>query len=385
MENPTRPKPSLSRSGQDYRQDEIILNLERLRDDAMHILPDAIFDYIDGGAGREATVRANRQDFEACNLQPLVMRDVSATDLGTCLLGRDILLPLGFSPTALHRLVHPDGEIASARAAHAAGLPLSVSAMSSIAVEEIAEHSSHDNLWLQTYVFKDREVAPSLIARAEAAGFKAVMITVGSPVMGIRDRNLLNRFELPPEVEPAHFRRHKTLSHNNPIASFDGAEIDPAATWKDVAALAGRTRLPVLVKGIMNPLDVEPSLDAGVSGLVVSNHGGRQLDTSASTISVLPRIAATLNGRAALLVDGGFRRGTDVLKALAFGADAVLLGRPLLWALAVGGAAGVTEAIARIGAELRVAMQLAGCPTIASLRRNADVLFATPADSLSGR
>lgn len=348
-------------------------------------MPRAIFDYLDGGAGNEATVRANRRDLEACELLPLVMRDVSKPDLGTRLLGRNLPFPLGFSPTALHRLVHPEGEVASARGVHAAGLPLSISSMSSVAIEDVAAGSGHDNLWFQTYMFKDPAVAPALIARAEAAGCKAVMITVGCPVMGTRDRNLRNRFELPPSVTPAHFERTATQDHNNPIASFHGADIDAAATWKDIASLAGRTRLPLLVKGIMNPADVVPALDAGAAGLVVSNHGGRQLDTTASTISALPRIAASLDGRAALLVDSGFRRGTDVLKALALGADAVLIGRPLLWALAVGGAAGITEAVGRIGAELRVAMQLAGCPTLASLRQNAGTLFAARGGDFQGR
>jgi len=364
---------------------ESIVDLDRLRAQARRTLPRPIFDYIDGGAGNEATVRANRRDFQACDLLPLVMRDVSSPDLGTRLLDRELPLPLGFSPTALHRLVHPEGELASARAVHAAGLPLTISAMSSIAIEEVAAGSGHDNLWFQTYLFKDPAVAPSLIARAEMAGCKAVMITAGCPVMGTRDRNLRNRFVLPPSVAPAHFSRSATQDHNNPISSFHGAEIDPAATWKDIAALSRRIRLPVLVKGVMNPADVAPALDAGVAGIVVSNHGGRQLDTSASTISALPRIAAALDGRAALLVDSGFRRGIDLLKALAFGADAVLLGRPLLWALAVGGSGGVSEAIERIGAELRIAMQLAGCPTIASLRENAATLFPTPGAGSRGR
>ena len=353
-----------------------VLDLARLRGQARQVLPRAIFDYLDGGAGHEATVRANRRDFEGCEMLPLVMRDVSQPDLATRLLGRDLPLPLGFSPTALHRLVHPDGEVASARGVKAAGLPLTISAMSSVAIEAVAVDSGHDNLWFQTYLFRDRAIAPALIARAEAAGCKAVMITAGCPVMGTRDRNLRNQFELPPSVAPAHFTRTMTRDHNNPIASFDGAAIDQAASWEDIADLVRQTRLPVLVKGIMNPIDVAPALDAGVAGIVVSNHGGRQLDTTASTISALPRIAAKLDGRAPLLIDSGFRRGTDVLKALAFGADAVLLGRPLLWALAVGGAHAVSEAIETLGAELRTAMQLAGCPTIASLRQNADMLFA---------
>jgi isopentenyl diphosphate isomerase/L-lactate dehydrogenase-like FMN-dependent dehydrogenase len=363
-----RPEPEGDRS-------EILLDLDRLRARARQTLPSAIFDYVDGGAGRERTLRANRRDFDSLELLPLVMRDVSNPDPGARLLGKRLPLPLGFSPTALHRLVHPEGEVASARAAQAARLPLTVSAMSSVAIEDVAGQSAHDNLWFQTYLFKDPAVAPELVARAEAAGCTALVVTVGCPVMGYRDRNLRNRFELPPSVAPAHFRRNDKVDHNNPLGSLDGAEIDPAATWKDIETLRGKTRLPVLVKGVMNPADVAPALDTGIAGLIVSNHGGRQLDTTISTISALPGIASALDGRGALLVDSGFRRGTDLLKALALGADAVLLGRPLLWALAVGGTAGVAAAIDRLGTELRIAMQLAGCPTIASLRDNAGAIL----------
>jgi len=357
---------------------EPVLNLDRLRTQARQCLPREVFDYVDGGAGREVTQRANRRDLDSVTLLPLVMRDVSSPDFSTNLLGKRIPVPLGFSPTALHRLVHPEGEVASARAARAMRVPMTVSAMSSVAIEEIAERSGHDNLWLQTYLFKDRSVAPALISRAEAAGCKAIVVTVGCPVMGYRDRNLRNRFLLPEGVSPAHFNQVEVIDHNNPLASFSGAEIDPAATWKDIDRLRSGTALPILVKGVVNPADVEPALDAGAAGIIVSNHGGRQLDSTASTIRALPAVASAMDNRGALLVDSGFRRGTDVLKALAVGADAVLLGRPLLWALAVGGAEKVAAALDRLATELRVSMQLAGCATIGDLRRNAATILRIP-------
>jgi 4-hydroxymandelate oxidase len=185
------------------------------------------------------------------------------------------------------------------------------------------------------------------------------------------------------DVSAAHFERAAQVDHNNPISSFANAEIDPAATWKDIGKLCSDVGLPVLVKGIMNVADIEPALDAGVSGIIVSNHGGRQLDTTASTISVLPRISNALNSRVPLMVDSGFRRGTDVLKALALGADAVLLGRPLLWALAVGGTQGVIEAVSRLTDELRTAMQLIGCSNVADLRSNCSNVIAN-LETLSG-
>lgn len=348
------------------------------RDAARVRLPREIFDYVDGGAGSEHTQRANRCDLDMIGLAPLVMRDVSVPDLGTTLLGLRIPLPIGFSPTGLHRLVHPEGETATARAAATLDVPMTVSAMASVAIEEIARRSGHRQLWLQTYLFKDRSVAPRLVARAEAAGCAAVVVTAGCPVMGYRDRNLRNRFVLPADVMPAHFKRLASTDHNNPLSSFAGAEIDDGATWADLARLCAGTRLPVFIKGVMTAADVEPALNAGVSGIIVSNHGGRQLDGGVSTISVLPRVAAALRGRAMLLIDSGFERGTDVLKALALGADAVMLGRSVLWALAVAGEEGVRAMIGQFVDELRTALQLTGCATFADLRSYSNTIVRVP-------
>jgi (S)-2-hydroxy-acid oxidase/4-hydroxymandelate oxidase len=348
-----------------------IVKLDDFRTTARHALAPEVFDYIDCGAADGITRRANRRDFDAIRLLPLSMRDVSRPELATELLGASFRLPIGFSPTALHRLVHKDGEVATARAAKAAGVPMVVSAMSSVTLEEIASRSGHDALWLQSYIFRDRELTRELVARAERAGYRAVVVSAGCPAVGKRDRNIANRFVLPDGVTAANFQRGGELDHNNPIHSFDRAELDPSVTWKDVEWLRAHTALPVLVKGIINPLDVAPALDAGVSGIIVSNHGGRQLDTTASTISVLAEVATEVSGRVPLLVDSGFRRGTDVLKALALGADAVFLGSPVMWALAVGGEQGVAAAVDLLADELRLSMQLAGVASIADLRLNA--------------
>lgn len=350
--------------------DRTILNLDRVRLQAKAALPTDIFDYLDGGAGREVTQGRNEQDLDAISLRPLTMKDVSRVGLSTSILGVPLPVPIGISPTALHRLVHPDGEVATAMAANTLQIPLTISAMSSVAIEEVAQKSGNTNLWFQTYLYKDPTVARELTSRAGDAGCKAIVLSVGCPTMGYRDRNLANEFRLPQNVTAAHFDRAAKIDHNNPIASFAKAEIDPAATWQDVAEFCKSSSLPVLVKGIMNAADVEPALDAGVSGIIVSNHGGRQLDTTESSIRILPDVSDRLQARAPLIVDSGFRRGTDVLKALAFGADAVFLGRPALWALAVGGAQGVVDAIERLTSELRVAMQLAGCASIDDLRDN---------------
>lgn len=338
-------------------------------------IPSDVFDYIDCGAADEITVHANRRDMDDLRLLPLALRDVSAPDLSVSLFGRSFAVPLGFSPTAFHRLVHDGGEVATARAAKAANVPMAVSVMSSIALEEVAARSAHDDLWFQTYIFKDRALTTRLVRRAAEAGYRCVVVTVGCAVPGKRDKNIANRFALPASVTAANFGRSDVVVHNNPIHSVEGAELDTSLTWHDIEWLQRTAELPIVLKGVMNPHDVAPALDLGIAGIMVSNHGGRQLDTTMSTIAILPEIAAAVAGRVPLLVDGGFRRGTDVLKAIALGADAVLLGRPVVWALAVGGDRGVSQAVGMLAEELRLAMQICGCATLTDVRRNAAAIL----------
>lgn len=356
--------------------DDNIFNLDQVRLLAKQRLPGDIFDYLDGGAGREITQAVNAQHLDEVLLRPLVMRDVSQIDISTTIFDIGLPVPIGISPMALHCLVHPQGETASATAASRLQIPLTVGAMSSVAIEEVAALSGHENLWFQTYLYKDHTLAPHLTMRAKAAGCRAIVVTAGCPVMGYRDRNLANRFALPLHVSAAHFARGKEIDHNNPIGSFPGAEVDDSATWKDFGQFCQGAGLPVIVKGIMNEEDVEPAIDAGVSAIIVSNHGGRQLDTSMSTIRALPAISKAVRGRVPVMIDSGFRRGTDIVKALALGADMVLVGRPLLWALAVGGVEGVVRTIERLEDEVRVAMKLIGCPSIADLRENRSKVVA---------
>jgi (S)-2-hydroxy-acid oxidase/4-hydroxymandelate oxidase len=291
------------------------------------------------------------------------------------LFGRSFGVPLGFSPTAFHRLVHDGGEVATARAAKTVNVPMTVSAMSSVALEDVAVGSGHDDLWFQTYIFKDRALTTRLVHRAEEAGYRSLVVTLGCPVPGKRDKNIANRFALPANVTAGNFGRRDVVIHNNPIHSVEGAELDASLTWRDIDWICRNTELPVILKGILNPLDVGPALDLGIAGIVLSNHGGRQLDTTMSTIAILPEIAAAVSGRVPLLVDSGFRRGTDVLKAVALGADAVLLGRPVVWALAVGGEKGVVDAVGLLAEELRIAMQTCGCASLTDLRRNAAAII----------
>jgi isopentenyl diphosphate isomerase/L-lactate dehydrogenase-like FMN-dependent dehydrogenase len=338
-------------------------------------IPSDVFDYIDCGAGDEITVHANRRDMDDLRLLPLSLRNVSDPDLSVSLFGRSFAAPLGFGPTAFHRLVHDDGEVATARAAKTANVPMAVSVMSSVALEEVAARSGHDDLWFQTYIFKDRALTTRLVRRAEEAGYRCVVVTVGCPVPGKRDKNIANRFALPASVTAANFERSDVVVHNNPISSVDGAELDTSLTWRDIEWLQRTAELPIILKGVLNPHDVAPALDVGIAGMVVSNHGGRQLDTTMSTIAILPEIAAAVSGRVPLLVDSGFRRGTDILKAIALGADAVLLGRPVVWALAVDGESGVIDAVGMLTEELRLAMQICGCATLTDIRRNAAAIL----------
>jgi len=349
-----------------------LVNLDGFRELARSRLEPKLFDYIDGGAGDELTCARNRHDLDAIRFAPLAFRDVTKVDIGWNGRMGDFALPIGLSPSALHQLVCEQGELATAAAARDARVPMIVSMMSSFAMEDIAATSKHGALWLQTYVLKDRQLGRDMVARAEQSGFKALVVSAGCPVLGRRDRNIANQFVLPHTISAGNFRKGPTVDPNHPIHSFPAAQPDPGATWHDLESLVSATSLPVIVKGVVNPDDVEAALGAGVAGLVVSNHGGRQLDGTISAIAALPAVARAVCGRVPLLVDGGFRRGIDVVKAIALGADAVLLGRAVMWALAADGERGVGQALAMLGAEFENAMQLLGCASVTELREKAN-------------
>lgn len=339
-------------------------------------LPYVLFDYIDAGACDEITITNNRNDFNNIYLRPLCLRDVSKLDLSIKILGKSFSSPVCFSPTAFHNLVDKHGEVSAANAAKYLNIPMIVSLMSSLALEDICRDSGNDNLWIQTYIFKDREITKSLIQRAEQSGYKALVMTIGCPTMGKRDRNIQNRFSLPKYIFAGNFsHKYSKNNFNNPIYAFSDAELDPSVTWKDIEWLRSITTLPLILKGIMNPIEVIPALDLEVSGIIVSNHGGRQLDTTVSTINILPKIAEVVSGRIPLFIDSGIRRGTDVFKAIALGADAISLGRPVLWALAVDNEKGVIKAIKLLIEELRIAMQLSGCSSLYDIRENSKIII----------
>jgi 4-hydroxymandelate oxidase len=334
-------------------------------------------DYYAGGAHDEVTLRDNRAAFERVSLAYRVLVDVSRRDLATTVLGQPVSMPILVAPTAFHRLATPEGERATARAAGAAGTVMILSTLSTTPIEEVVAAASGP-VWFQLYVYRDRRATEGLVRRAEAAGCRALVLTVDAPLLGRRERDVRNRFRLPPGLAvanllPEGYGELPPAAADSGLAAYVASFLDPALTWRDVAWLRSITRLPVLVKGIVRPDDALRAAEAGAAGIVVSNHGGRQLDTSPATLDVLPEIADALSShghRIELLMDGGVRRGTDVVKALALGARAVLLGRPILWGLAADGEAGAILALRMLRDELDLAMALAGAPTVAEITRD---------------
>jgi 4-hydroxymandelate oxidase len=341
---------------------------------AREVLSKSVFDYFASGSGAEVTVRANAQAFEELSLRPRVLVPVGDRDLSTTVLGRKLPTPIIVAPMAFQKLAHPDGEIGAVRAAGAAGATFTASTMANTVIEEIAAVATGP-LWYQLYVFKDRGITRELVQRAEEAGCQAMQVTVDVPVMGRREADMRNAFCLPPEftVKNLEAAGHGALpigdGESGP-ARYTRCLFDADLSWKDIDWFCSLTRMPVLVKGVLRGDDAVRAIDNGAAGVVVSNHGGRQLDTSPATIRVLPEVVEVVAGRGAVLIDGGIRRGTDLLKALALGANAVQVGRPVLWGLAVGGEAGARRVLELLRDEFDNAMALCGCPSVGQITRD---------------
>ncbi|HEY3120272.1 MAG TPA: alpha-hydroxy acid oxidase [Vicinamibacteria bacterium] len=352
-----------------------IVSLNDLEPRARERVSHLAYEYIAGGAADEITLRWNREAYDHIRLRPRVLVDVSRIDTGVRVVGQDLAFPILLAPTAYHRLIHPEGERATARGAGAAGATLVVSSFATTAVEDVAAAATQP-LWFQLYVQRDRGFTRDLVARAEAAGCRALCVTVDTPVLGPRDREAKAHFALPPGMERPNLAGSKAVGGAGDVRAHRPAEgeiystvLDPTLTWKEIEWLLSVARVPVLLKGILNPEDADRAARAGVAGIIVSNHGARNLDTAPATIDALPRVVDAVAGRAAVLVDGGIRRGTDVVKALALGASSVLIGRPYLYGLGLGGAAGVAKAVRILRTELEMAMALLGRPTIRDIDR----------------
>ena len=335
-------------------------------------LPQDVRDFIRGGSGTESTLTANRAALDRIRLRPRVLTDVSNCDLRTTLLGSDVSLPLGIAPMAYHRLAHPEGEVATARAAGQAGVPLVVSIFASRTFEDIAEAATGP-LWLQLYWLRRKDLLTRLVSRAQDAGFRALVLTVDAPRVSRRLRDVRGGFTLPEHVRAVNVdpsimaASHRGAPGVSAIERHSREQFDSSATWADVARLRELSPLPLVLKGILTPQDARLAVDVGADAVIVSNHGGRQLDGAVASVDALPGIAAVVAGRCQVLVDGGITHGTDVLKVLALGADAALIGRPVLWALAHAGARGVADVLGLIGGELEEAMALCGRPLISDI------------------
>ncbi|WP_026425283.1 alpha-hydroxy acid oxidase [Actinokineospora inagensis] len=334
-------------------------------------LPEPTWGFLQGGSGAEITLGANRAAFDRLALRPRVLVDVAKTDLGATLLGDPVRAPIGIAPMAYHRLAHPDGEVATARAAAEHGVPFVLSMFASRTFADVAAVTTAP-LWLQLYWLRRRDALADLIRRAEDAGIRALVLTVDAPRVARRLRDLRSGFTVPPDitaanVDPAAMAVAQTGESGSSIQSHSREQFDPTITWSDLGWLREFTRLPVLLKGILHPDDARLAVEHGVDGVIVSNHGGRQLDSAIAAVDALPAVAREVAGRVPVLVDGGVRRGTDVLKALALGADAVLVGRPVLHGLAVAGAAGAGAVLGLLRDELAEAMVLAGAPRLADI------------------
>jgi len=331
------------------------------------------FDYYSSGAGDEITLRENRAAFARLKLRPRMLVEVSDRNLTTKVLGQPLRLPLLIAPMAFQCLAHPQGEVATALAASQAGVGMILSTLSTKSIEEVATACHNTNSeapqWFQLYVHKDRGLTRALVERAYAAGYTALCLTVDAPVLGRRERDKRNQFTLPPDLQLANLASLSELNipeqqGESGLFTYFAQQLDAAVTWRDLEWLQSLCPLPLVVKGILRGDDAARAVEYGAKAIIVSNHGGRQLDGAIATLDALTEVVEAVNDQAEVILDGGIRRGVDILKALALGAKAVLLGRPVLWGLAVGGEAGVAHVIELLQDELDVAMALSGCASI---------------------
>jgi 4-hydroxymandelate oxidase len=340
------------------------INLFDFEEAAREQLAAMAYDYYRSGSFDEITLRDNQAAYGRIRLYHRVLRDIGERDLSTELLGQRISVPILVAPTAFHQLACPEGEVATVRAAGAAGTIMTLSTLSNRPLEEVMEAATGP-VWFQLYVYRDREATRGLVERAQACGCSAIVLTVDAQVWGRRERDVRNRFHLPDGLTAANLLAAgldelEAAESDSGLAEYVLSLFDPTLSWADLEWLASITDLPVLVKGIVHPDDARLAVEHGARAIVVSNHGGRQLDTSIATVDALPAVVEAVSGRVPVLVDGGIRRGTDVLKALALGARAVMLGRPILWGLAVGGEAGARQVLEILERELDIAMALCG-------------------------
>ncbi|XP_043912482.1 hydroxyacid oxidase 1 [Protopterus annectens] len=343
---------------------------------AKQILSKPVYDYYRSGAGNQQTLADNVSAFSRWTLNPRVLRDVSVLDTSTTVLGQRISMPICVAPTAMQRMAHPAGETATVRACRSQGTGMILSTWATSSIEEVAEAAPDAVRWLQLYIYKDREVTKSLVLRAEQAGFKGIFLTVDTPYLGRRFDDVRNRFKLPPHLSMKNFKSFDLAfsksgyGEDSGLAVYVAESIDPSIKWEDISWLKSVTSLPIVAKGILRADDARKAVQCGVDGILVSNHGARQLDGVSATIEALPEIIEATEGKVEVFLDGGVRNGADALKALALGARAVFVGRPAVWGLAYKGEEGVHEVLQILKDEFRLAMALSGCSNVEEIDKS---------------
>ncbi|XP_001604479.1 hydroxyacid oxidase 1 [Nasonia vitripennis] len=342
---------------------------------ALNNLTPSVRDYYRSGAGDENTLKWNREAFKKIRIRPRVLRDVSKRDISTTVLGEKLSMPLGVSPTAMQRMAHPDGECANVKAAQAAKTVFILSTISTSSIEEVAEAAPEAVKWFQLYVYFDRNVTLNLIRRAEKAGFKALVLTVDTPMFGDRRRDIRNKFALPKHLRFANFdgylaRKINSSSEGSGLSEYVTNLFDDSLTWNVVTWLKSVTKLPIVLKGVLTAEDAELGVKYGASAIMVSNHGARQIDGTPASIEALPEIVRAVGNKVEVFMDGGITQGTDVFKALALGAKMVFFGRPLLWGLTCGGEQGARSVLEMMRREIDQAFALAGCKSVEQVTKD---------------
>lgn len=376
------------------------VTIEDLQHAAWRRWPKSVRGYVEGGADGEVSLARNRAAYERVGLVPSPLRDVTDVDLRTSILGGDSALPFALAPTGYTRMMHTAGEGAVARAARDAGIPYTMSTMATTRLENVAADVGGD-LWFQLYVWRDRGLVRELIERAKASGYRALMLTVDTPVTGLRVRDAHNGFTIPPQLSAStvlDMARHPmwcasmlagppiTYANFAPevgrtpegLMEFAAKQFDPSVSWDDLAWIRGLWQGPLIVKGLVSESDAARAAEVGVDAVVLSNHGGRQLDQVVVPLQMIPAVRDRVGDKIAVFVDSGIRRGSDIAVALALGADAVLIGRPYLYGLGAAGERGVAASISMLGAELRRAMTLMGVTSVAQLRAEGPALVRWP-------
>ncbi|XP_055700657.1 uncharacterized protein LOC129800361 [Phlebotomus papatasi] len=350
------------------------VSVDDFKEKACSLLPNGILDYYQSGAGDEFTLRLNESAFDKIRIRPRYLNDVSKRTTQTRVMGLDLDMPVAIAPTAMQKMAHPEGEVANARAAASAGVLFILSTITTSSIEEIAEATPESDKWFQLYIFRDREITKSLIRRAEKCGFKAIVLTVDNSVFGIRRKDIRNNFSMPSNLKLANFVGDRATGIGNTndgpgVMEYVKKEYDDSITWEDLKWLVKFTNLPIIVKGILTAEDAVIAVRCGCKGIIVSNHGARQLDGIPATIEALPEIVAAVGHKVTVMMDSGIRQGTDVFKALALGAKLVFIGRPAIWGLTVAGQQGVEDVLRIIKNEFETCMGLAGCSAVSDITK----------------